>query len=81
MSAPDTTAPFPARSPSPTAERMRRHRARRRKRIRFIEILVHESAVETLVRKQLLDPARREDGEAIREAIYDLLFSLSIDDA
>lgn len=81
MSASDTTAPFPARSPTPTAERMRLYRRRRRRGIRCLDIAVHESTVEALIRKRLLDPARRGDPDAIREAIHDLLFCSSTDDA
>ena len=60
---------------------MRLYRVRRRRGIRCIEIQVHATYIDALVRKGLLDPARREDGEAIREAIYDLLFCFSTDDA
>ncbi len=58
---------------------MRLYRTRRRRGVRCIEILVNESDIETLVRRRLLDPARRNDGDAIQEAIHDLFFSLADD--
>ena len=65
--------------PSPTAKRMRLHRARRRRGVRCVDILVNECDIEALVRRRLLDPARRNDCEAIRDAIHDLLFTLACD--
>ena len=74
-----TTAGISAGSPSPTAKRTRLYRARRRRGIRCVDILVNGCDIEVLVRKRLLDPARRNDGDAIRDAIHDLLFTLACD--
>jgi len=81
MNTAETTARPPARSPSRAAERMRCLRKRRRRGVRCVEILVNQVDIEALVHKRLLDPARREDGEAIQEALHDLLFSLWADGA
>jgi hypothetical protein len=76
MSTVETTGTAAARPPSATAQRVRVHRARRRRGCRSIAILVHESDIEALVRKQLLDPERRNDRDAIQAAIHDLLYSV-----
>jgi hypothetical protein len=58
---------------------MRLHRTRRRQGIRSVRILVDKWDIETLIRKQCLDPAEREDADAVRGAFQDLLFELSRD--
>jgi hypothetical protein len=79
MSTTATTTGISAGSQSASAKRMRLHRARRRRGARCVDILVRESDIEALVRRQLLDPAHRNEGEAIRQAIQDLLFTLVYD--
>jgi len=44
-----------------------------------VRILLHPWDVETLIRKQCLDPAEREDPEAVRGALMWLLHELSCD--
>jgi hypothetical protein len=44
----------PARSSSPAAERMRLHRKRRREGMQYVQIPLHKSEVEDLIRLGLL---------------------------
>ena len=52
----------PARSSSPAAERMRLHRKRRREGMQYVQIPLHKSEVEDLIRLGLLQREQREDG-------------------
>jgi len=56
-----------------STSRMRRHRERRRKGLRHIAILVREGEISELVRRGLLEAAKRDDPTAIRSAIYCVL--------
>lgn len=58
------------------AERMRRSRARRRGGMRVIPFEVRTAEVEALVRAGLLDPARRDDRNAIAAALGKLMDQL-----
>jgi len=61
---------MPAPSLTPAAERMRRHRERRREGMRCLWIELHETELDALVRKGLLEPALRDDENAIADALY-----------
>jgi hypothetical protein len=62
-------ARIPARSPSPTAERMRRHRERRRKGLRYFRVELRVTQIEMLVAKGYLDHTVRDDPDALQRAI------------
>ncbi len=55
------------------AERMRRHRQRRRDGLRCLIIELRETEIKSLVRQGLLSRERRDDSEAVSEALYELL--------
>jgi hypothetical protein len=55
---------------TPAAERMRRHRERRREGLRCLWVELHESELDALVRKGLLEPQSRHDENAIADALY-----------
>jgi hypothetical protein len=57
-----------ATSPTPAAERMRRHRERRREGLRCLWVELHETELDALVRKGLLES--RNDENAIADALY-----------
>ena len=57
-------------SPTPAAERMRRHRERRREGLRCLWVELHETELDALVRKGLLKPQSRHDENAIADALY-----------
>jgi hypothetical protein len=59
-----------AASPTPAAERMRRHRERRRDGLRCLWVELHETELDALVRKGLLEPQSRHDENAIADALY-----------
>ena len=59
-----------AASPSPAAERMRRHRERRREGLRSLWVELHETGLDALVRAGLLEPQSRHDENAIADALY-----------
>ena len=59
---------------STSAERMRLHRKRRRAGLRYPRIMVDETEIDGLIRKGLLKQHQRHDLNAIRGAVYDLLF-------
>ena len=61
---------MPAASLTPAAERMRRHRERRREGMRCVWLELHETELDALVRKGLLEPALRDDENAIADALY-----------
>jgi hypothetical protein len=56
--------------PSPATDRMRRHRERRAIGLRCIMIQLRETEIDVLVRKALLDRARRDDPNALVEALH-----------
>jgi len=58
---------------SPAAERMRRHRQRLRKGLQCIVVELRQSEIEALIRKKLLKQDGRNEGNAIRRALYDFL--------
>jgi hypothetical protein len=58
-----------ARSPSPTAERMRRHRERRRKGLRYFRVELRVTQIDMLVAKGYLDHKERDDADALQRAI------------
>ena len=58
---------------SPPAIRMRRHRQRRRDGIRWLNIELRETEIDTLIRKDLLKSETRNDAYAIIEAFYAFL--------
>ena len=60
-------------SPSPAAERMRRHRERRRDGMRCMRIELRDTEVDALVREGLLKPETRSDQNAIADALYHYL--------
>ena len=60
-------------TPSPAADRMRRHRERRREGLRCLWIEVREKEIDALMCKGLLKPETRHDQNAIADALYDYL--------
>lgn len=63
-----------ARSPSPTAERMRRHRERRRKGLRYFHVELRVTQIDMLIDKGYLEHKERDDPSALQRAI-DLFIS------
>jgi hypothetical protein len=57
-------------SPTPAAERMRRHRERRREGLRCLWVELHEIELDALVREGLLQLESRHDENAIADALY-----------
>ena len=49
---------------------MRRHRERRREGLRCLWVELHETELDALVRKGLLEPQSRNDENAIADALY-----------
>ena len=64
----------PARSSSPAAERMRLHRKRRREGMRYVQIPLHKSEVEDLIRLRLLQREQREDAQALQAAVLTIVY-------
>jgi hypothetical protein len=62
-------AGVPIRSPSPTAERMRRHRERRRKGLRYFRVELRVTQIEMLIAKGYLDHKEHEYPGALQRAI------------
>ena len=60
-------------SPSPAAERMRRHRERRREGMRCLSIELRDTEIDVLVQRGLLKEETRNDQNAIADALYDHL--------
>ena len=60
-------------SPTPAAERMRRHRERRREGMRCLLVELHETEIDALVQRGLLKAETRNDQNAIADALYDHL--------
>jgi hypothetical protein len=62
-------------SPSPAAERMRRHRERRRIGLHCLTVEVRATELDALVCRQLLKNEMRNDQRAILIALYEFLDS------
>ena len=60
-------------SPTPAAERMRRHRERRRDGMRCLWIELRDTEIDALVKRGLLKAETRNDQNAIADALYDHL--------
>ena len=60
-------------SPTPAAERMRRHRERRREGMRCLWIELRDTEIDALVQSGLLKSETRNDQNAIADALYDHL--------
>ena len=60
-------------SPTPAAERMRRHRERRRDGMRCLWIELRDTEIDALVQRGLLKQETRHDQNAIADALYDHL--------
>ena len=60
-------------SPTPAAERMRRHRQRRREGLRHFGIDLRETEIDALIRSRLSASELREDRKAILKALYAFL--------
>ena len=60
-------------NPTPAAERMRRHRERRREGMRCLLVELHETEIDVLVKRGLLNQETRHDQNAIADALYDHL--------
>jgi hypothetical protein len=60
-------------SPTPAAERMRRHRERRRDGMRCLWIELRDTEIDALVQSGLLKAETRNDQNAIADALYDHL--------
>jgi hypothetical protein len=58
---------------SPAAERMRTHRERRKSGMRCLTIELRETEIDALIRKGFLKADTRNDTDAIKDALYDLL--------
>jgi len=55
---------------TPAAKRMRRHRERRREGMRCLWVELHDTELDALVRKGLLEPTSRNDENAVAGALY-----------
>lgn len=55
--------------PSPAAERMRLHRNRRRQGMRCVQVSLHVTKIEALIRMGYLEDRDREDPAALGTAI------------
>ncbi|MFZ3226470.1 MAG: hypothetical protein WCA26_19925 [Xanthobacteraceae bacterium] len=55
--------------PSPAAERMRLHRNRRRQGMRCVQVSLHVTKIEALIRMGYLEDRDREDPAALETAI------------
>ena len=60
-------------SPTPAAERMRRHRERRRDGMRCLWIELRDTEIDALVQSGLLKAETRNNQNAIADALYDHL--------
>ena len=60
-------------SPTPAAERMRRHRERRRDGMRCLWIELRDTEIDALVQSGLLKAETRHDQNAITDALYGYL--------
>jgi hypothetical protein len=67
------TTAIPLRQHTTAAERMRLSRLRRRDGMRVVPFEVRDAEIEGLVTHGLLDPARRNDREAIARALGNLI--------
>ena len=57
-------------TPSPAAERMRRHRERRREGLCCLFVELRDTEIDALMCKGLLKPESRHDQNAIADALY-----------
>jgi hypothetical protein len=57
------------KEPTPPAERMRLHRIRRRNGLRYVQVLLADAEVDTLVARGFLKPDRRHSQKAIQDAV------------
>ena len=60
-------------SPTPAAERMRRHRERRRDGMRCLWLELRDTEIDALVQSGLLKAETRNDQNAIADALYEHL--------
>ena len=60
-------------SPTPAAERMRRHRERRHDGMRCLWIELRDTEIDALVQSGLLKAETRNDQNAIADALYEHL--------
>jgi hypothetical protein len=58
-----------ATGPITAAERMRLLRIRRRNGLRYMRVLLHETEIDSLIDKGFLKEERREDQDAVQNAI------------
>ncbi len=63
-----------ARSSSPAAKRMRSYRKRRRGGMRFVQIELHVTEVDTLVGMGLLREEQRNDAAALQTAVLTIVY-------
>jgi hypothetical protein len=56
-------------SPSPSAERMRSHRSRRRQGMRCVQVSLHVTKIDALIRMGYLEDRDRNDPAALQTAI------------
>jgi hypothetical protein len=63
-----------SRSPSPAAQRMRRHRRQRRQGLRSVRILLDETDIDALIRMRLLREEQRHEIEALQTAVLGLVY-------
>ena len=64
MNATITNAPSPS-----AAERMRIYRERRRNGLRSVRILLHDTEINSLISKGMLNPGRRHNHTAVENAV------------
>jgi hypothetical protein len=55
---------------SPAAARMRRHRQRRQESLTWLGIELRDREIDALIRRNLLAPECRKDGQKLKEALY-----------
>ena len=55
--------------PSPAAERMRMHRVRRRNGLSCVNILIHETEIDSRIHKGFLKQERRHNPTAVQSAL------------
>jgi hypothetical protein len=58
-----------SKEPLSAAERMRHYRKRRRNGLRSVRVLLHATEIDSLIHQGLLKQERRDDGDAIENAI------------
>jgi hypothetical protein len=60
-------------SPSPGAERMRRHRQRRREGMHYLQLEIRDTEIDELIRRKLRKEETRNHKQAIIDALYEFL--------